>query len=105
MRNTFNKFTRLDTWKSIIESRIIYYKNKGKPWYKSRNEICNPCEHNSGNSEVKTITDKIWSLLNLKQPYCKVCKCTLKYKTAMPNSVCGLEEIDEKPKWIEHYGS
>jgi hypothetical protein len=97
------KLLKLSTWKVIISSRFTYYKNKGKPWYKKRNEICKVCPHNSANVYIETLSDIFWSTLNLKNPFCKVCKCTLKYKTAEPSSVCGLEEINEPPKWTEEW--
>lgn len=86
----------------IVESRWLAYKNKDKKFVKDRRAICEVCPFSSKNKKSLTIKELIYKLLNLGN-YCTACGCSLKYKTAHPESVCGLEELEEKPKWEEHY--
>lgn len=94
-----NKFLKISTWKQIIQSRWLYFKNKDKDWFKERKEICNGCVYNSKFLDKKNFKSRLISLVNFKNDYCTVCKCPLKYKQSLPESNCGLEEILEEPKW------
>lgn len=56
---------------------------------KERLAICNICEHISASKCVVIGTN----------PCCGVCGCSLKLKVRSLSSSCGLEEINEPPKW------
>lgn len=94
-----NKFLRIATWKQIIQSRFLYWKNKDKDWYKERKAICDVCPHNSGFEEKKDFRGKLLNILYHKKEYCKICFCVLALKQSVPEASCGKEEIGEKPEW------
>lgn len=66
-----------------------------------RRSICETCPFNS-----KHVSSKNMSFINkarkktLKnEPFCTVCNCQIKEKTASPLDECGLVEKGETPKW------
>lgn len=87
-----NKFLKLATWKQIIQSRWLYYKNRNKDWYKERKKICDNCPFNS-KYQKRTLYDRLFG------NFCSICLCTLRYKQSVPEAVCGKEEIGLKPEW------
>lgn len=106
MRNIIKKQKRkikvfLKKIKLILESRWLAYKNRNETFVKERRAICKVCPYSSLNSD-KTVKTRIGHMINMGA-YCTSCGCSLKYKTAHPESVCGLVEINEKPKWEEYY--
>lgn len=94
-----NKFLKFSTWKSIIQSRTIDYKNSKTSWCKERREICRNCEYNSKNVNNLRIKDRILMFLQITKEICTACGCSLKAKTRNAFSSCGLTEINEVPKW------
>ena len=91
-----NKFLKLATWKQIIQSRWLYYKNRNKEWYKERKKICDNCPFNS-KYHKKTLFERFLG------EYCTACKCTLRFKQSLKEAVCGKEEIGLKPEWESVY--
>jgi hypothetical protein len=94
-----NKFLKLATWKQIIQSRWLYYKNRNKDWYKERKKICDNCPFNSKFDNKKDFLHKLLDILYRKKEYCKICLCILHLKQSVPESSCGKEEIGLKPEW------
>ena len=98
-----NKFLKLSTWKQIIESRIVYYKNKDKDWYKERKKICDSCPLSSKNKKELSFKEKIFRILNLKKPFCTICGCPTHLLTSLEENECSLYEINQEPKWKSNY--
>lgn len=94
-----NRFFKVSTWRMIINSRLLYYKNSKEDWCKERREICNSCVQNSKWYSAKTIKENILKLLYLDEPYCKICTCPIKRKTAVFEADCGMVELGEPSKW------
>lgn len=94
-----NKFLKWSTWKMIIHSRIVNYKNSKTEWCKERRKICGDCNNHSKYHKAATLRQKILKLLNLGH-FCNLCGCSIKYKTVIPYTSCSMEaELNEKPKW------
>jgi ribosomal protein L37E len=91
------------TFKQIVLSRYYYFKNRNKDWFKKRKSICDNCPFNSRNKKTKTLKERLMMLLNLSKSVCTICGCGLKYKQALPESVCGKEEIGLTPEWDSEY--
>lgn len=96
-----NKFLKASTWKMIIRSRLIDWKNRNEPWVKERRAICEECPFNTINIEKKSVKERLFIFLNLSKGVCSACFCGIKRKTLIKQSVCGLEEIGSEPKWKE----
>jgi len=98
-----NKFLKVATWRQIIQSRIVYYKNREKDWYKDRRNICDVCPLNSKNKKELSLKDKIFRILNLKSHFCTICKCPIHLITSLEESECSLYEVNKEPKWKSNY--
>jgi len=96
-----SKFLKLSTWKMILNSRLIAYKNSKEPWCKERREICKNCEYNSKNKSDLSFKEKLFMSLQITKSICTACFCSVARKTLIKQSSCGLEEIDLTPKWRE----
>lgn len=94
-----NRFLKLSTWKNIIRSRTIDYKNSKTNWCKERREICNMCEYNSKNTKDLIFKDKFFMFIQITKEICTVCSCSIAFKVKSPISSCGLKEINKQPKW------
>ena len=69
-------------------------------WYKERNEICDSCEYSSLNIEKEKLSTANKLVLNtVCDRVCTACGCCTQEKTKLADSVCGLIEIGQKPKW------
>jgi hypothetical protein len=93
-----NKFLKISTWKMIIHSRIINYKNSKTDWCKERRKICAECNNNSVHHPTKTLKQYFLRLMNMGE-YCKICFCSIKYKCSVPYTQCSMTELNELPKW------
>lgn len=62
-----------------------------------RREICKKCPLNSVNAEKDG-----WYTSILPFEHCSVCKCSIELKTACLSCNCGLETINEEPKWKKY---
>ena len=96
-----SKFLKWSTWKMILNSRLIAYKNNKEPWCKERREICKNCEYNTRNKKELTFREKFLMFIQITKAVCSACGCSIKAKTRLKMAVCGLEEIDLTPKWRE----
>ena len=70
--------------KKILEGlkRLIFKRKRIEELSKKRMDICLKCEH-----------------LEINPYLCKVCGCVLEIKTRCEDCKCGLEEINQEPKW------
>lgn len=96
-----SKFLKWSTWKMILNSRLIAYKNSKEPWCKERLKLCNNCEFNSKNNADLSFKDKFLMFIQLSKAICTICGCSTKYKVRIPMSSCSMEELDLKPLWRE----
>ena len=94
-----NRFLKLSTWKNIIRSRTIDYKNSKTTWCKERREICNMCEYNSKNTKDLTFKDRFFMFIQITKEICKICGCSVLQKTKVAFSSCPKPEIGLKPSW------
>lgn len=72
---------------TIIENEI----------WQHRMEICDSCEFNSKNTNLKGL-NKLRAKL-FEKPFCTQCGCQIYEKTSSPTESCGLEIQGEIPKW------
>lgn len=76
-------------------------------WYQDRMDVCNSCEFNSRNDpkafDNMTILEKAGKIVKDRvcdsKEYCTACGCCVELKCSLKESVCGLSEIGEEPKW------
>lgn len=82
---------------AIAKAKIKKRQPHTEDWQIERKKICDGCEFNSKNyNKKKNLWYRIWELLNLNEPFCKICKCELHLKQQFE-----LEECD-KGKWKQH---
>lgn len=74
-------------------------------WYHDRKQICQTCEFNSANAatgeslKVKTVKKLAKSQGADCDSVCTACFCCTAEKIKLKESVCGLIEIGQEPKW------
>lgn len=94
-----SKFLKLSTWKMIINSRLIAYKNSKEPWCKERLKICDGCKFNTINKTDRSLKDKFLMFIQITKSVCSICGCNVRYKASVPMASCSREEIGLEPLW------
>lgn len=68
-------------------------------WYQDRLAICKVCPYNSLNTPPEGFIQKARKIIDNNKPHCRACGCYIEEKCGMKEEACGLETINQAPKW------